>query len=473
MLVMLYGVLFVFFLLEPCPARPNGARSLEVVYKFKRTDIHIAVNSETQAGKVLLPVSNYYLRVNKTTQTQEKFPGVFFIRSSDRYMNRSEISSGSVVPSPFNLTSDGLLLTAGLMAEYNHDKFELVVVGLPGSGSTDEAIIKITVWISEPEDQLKILLNKTLEEVNEDVFAPLSGLVNVTTPYLLVPSGLKDFIDNKNLLFEDKCLLYIHVINPNKRDFVPVSEILRLIDEKYDILKTYYNASQSGIVSITPALQSFEGVVEPAVAALIALLVVVSVAFITTILSCCCLHYWPEKRRKHSSSKPPIPTNLGPEPVKVKAVENSKNGTDNPLWMERPTKPYEEQELTMKITEGDSPSPRTPSFTNGRSSSQHYMVAPLYNTYATIQKPVRYIRNKMRGADSYGTLMLGDEPGESSEYTNLDFNPNRSPPGPRIPGVKPAKLATSIDEPDTPNVFFGSTLTLNKSGEPQLVSDLL
>ncbi|KAK2717927.1 hypothetical protein QYM36_006650 [Artemia franciscana] len=405
MLVMLYGVLFVFFLLEPCPARPNGARSLEVVYKFKRTDIHIAVNSETQAGKVLLPVSNYYLRVNKTTQTQEKFPGVFFIRSSDRYMNRSEISSGSVVPSPFNLTSDGLLLTAGLMAEYNHDKFELVVVGLPGSGSTDEAIIKITVWISEPEDQLKILLNKTLEEVNEDVFAPLSGLVNVTTPYLLVPSGLKDFIDNKNLLFEDKCLLYIHVINPNKRDFVPVSEILRLIDEKYDILKTYYNASQSGIVSITPALQSFEGVVEPAVAALIALLVVVSVAFITTILSCCCLHYWPEKRRKHSSSKPPIPTNLGPEPVKVKAVENSKNGTDNPLWMERPTKPYEEQELTMKITEGDSPSPRTPSFTNGRSSSQHYM--------------------------------------------------------------------TSIDEPDTPNVFFGSTLTLNKSGEPQLVSDLL
>ena len=49
----------------------------------------------------------------------------YFIRSSNLFHMGSQISSGSVVPSPFHVTTDGRLLTESLMAEYNQDWFVL------------------------------------------------------------------------------------------------------------------------------------------------------------------------------------------------------------------------------------------------------------------------------------------------------------------------------------------------------------
>ena len=49
----------------------------------------------------------------------------YFIRSSNLFHMGSQISSGSVVPSPIHVTTDGRLLTESLMAEYNQDWFVL------------------------------------------------------------------------------------------------------------------------------------------------------------------------------------------------------------------------------------------------------------------------------------------------------------------------------------------------------------
>ncbi|KPJ12580.1 Cadherin-87A, partial [Papilio machaon] len=53
---------------------------------------------------------------------------LYVVAASHLYKFGAAHSSGSVVPSPFNITQDGVLMTAAFMSEYNQDRFVLDVI---------------------------------------------------------------------------------------------------------------------------------------------------------------------------------------------------------------------------------------------------------------------------------------------------------------------------------------------------------
>lgn len=73
---------------------------------------------------------------------------VYFIRASNLYKFGSNKSSGSIVPSPFNVTQAGKLVTANYMAEYNQDRFIVEVVAREIASPEREAVARVHVCIT-------------------------------------------------------------------------------------------------------------------------------------------------------------------------------------------------------------------------------------------------------------------------------------------------------------------------------------
>ena len=69
----------------------------------------------------------------------------YYIRASNLYKFGSNQSRGSIIPSPFNVTEDGKLVTANYMAEYNQDRFILDVVAREKAPPEREATTKVHV----------------------------------------------------------------------------------------------------------------------------------------------------------------------------------------------------------------------------------------------------------------------------------------------------------------------------------------
>ncbi|XP_013149297.1 PREDICTED: cadherin-87A-like, partial [Papilio polytes] len=52
----------------------------------------------------------------------------YALAASHLYKLGARRASGSVLPSPFNITQDGVLMTAAFMSEYSQDRFVLDVI---------------------------------------------------------------------------------------------------------------------------------------------------------------------------------------------------------------------------------------------------------------------------------------------------------------------------------------------------------
>lgn len=70
----------------------------------------------------------------------------YMVMASHLYRAGSNVSAGSVVPSPFSISPHGRLFTATLVAEYNQDRFLLEVVARETAQPFREA--KATVHVS-------------------------------------------------------------------------------------------------------------------------------------------------------------------------------------------------------------------------------------------------------------------------------------------------------------------------------------
>ena len=114
----------------------------------------------------------------------------------------------------------------------------------------------------------------------------------------------------------------------------------------------------------------------------------------------------------------------------------AQNSTENPLWIDKYVKPYEEQELSMRVA-SDSESPARLSNSGAASAASATTDQP--NPYATIQKPRRALPS----------IHLGDEVGESNDYYATLESPyqgiraSRSS-GPQIPGIHPSSSTSFI-----------------------------
>lgn len=79
------------------------------------------------------------LAENGTTQ--------YYIAASNLYKSGSTKSSGSIIPSPFNISGEGKIVTATFMAEYNQDRFILDVVAKEKAYPEREARAKVHVGV--------------------------------------------------------------------------------------------------------------------------------------------------------------------------------------------------------------------------------------------------------------------------------------------------------------------------------------
>ncbi|RZF35066.1 hypothetical protein LSTR_LSTR009658 [Laodelphax striatellus] len=373
------------------------------------------------------------------------------IVASHLFRGGSNVSSGSVVPSPFRISNAGRLKTATLVAEYNQERFQLDVVAREKTHPFREA--KATVWIYEDQQLIRVILSKTPEEVNRDKDKIVSILSNATRS-LVVVDDIKYHIDDLNHKHEDWCDMYLHVVDQRTFSIAMIPDILKVIDAQYDYLKDYYVGN--AIENVIPAhVNVRDESFDPAVASLIALLVVLFVGCVSVIIVCCCFRHWVVAE--------PMDMKASDMLIK-KAILDDLNTTENPLWIEQKLKLYEEQELTMQVfCEPDSTQMPTQATMERRDSADMSVVD---NTYDTIQHPAR------RGSvNTVLSLGAGDYATLGGSLLPID---NVSSHSQQMYEAALGFQGSTFQVPESGDLFrTRSELRVNKDGQPEFVSELI
>lgn len=431
----------------------------------------------------------------------------YSIRASNLFRPSESKSIGSIIPSPFNITQDGKLTTASLMAQYRRHRFILQVQAKEEAPPYRVAKCYVNIWVWEREDLVRVVLAQPPEEVvkgQEEIAAILSQVTGGTA----VVDEIRYHVDTDNTVKHERTDMLVHVVNRTDQ-VMAVPVVLKKFDEGYATLRN--NSHTFFIDNVYPAtIEAMEDEVDARLAGLIALMVVLFIGFISFVVVCCCLRYWvmtPSSRSSEHLIKRNIDEDLG------------LNTTENPLWVDQKLKMYEEQELTMQVmSEFDTtqvngqanPGQVVPSVTVDAEWSPERRASSIdlsqmdgqSNTYATIQKShggtLRSLQ--LRGLQQ-GTLTLGEEPGESNDYATLDhLRRPASAQGPKVPGVETPRspmnlnseyheLRTSFtgstfqppdianrplpDEPFALHSQMPRNITLNAQGEPVLVAELI
>ncbi|KAL1376738.1 hypothetical protein pipiens_016725 [Culex pipiens pipiens] len=299
---------------------------------FRQEVYYAGISSKASINELVTIVNatDRDLGVNSTME--------LFISGSFLYKYGATKTTGSIVPSPFTINQEGRITTATYMAEYNQDRFILDVIAKEVESPERVATTKVYVWIFNPEQLVRVILSRPPSEVHMDRDEIISELSNATQKMIIVDE-IRYHVDSLGRIRMDWCDMYFHAIDMNTQMIVPVEEILREIDAKYDFLQDY-NAGFS-IENVVPAYAAnVQDEFDLALAAIIALLIVLFVGAVSFIVLCCCLKHWVitipnETRRKDALIKKQIIEDL--------------NTTENPLWIEQKLKLYEEQELTMQV----------------------------------------------------------------------------------------------------------------------------
>ena len=202
----------------------------------------------------------------------------------------------------------------------------------------------IYLWIYEPNQQIKLVLNKDPMHVDANKENIIKELRNVTDNIVVI-DDIRYHVSPSEGLRRDMSDMFIHVVDSYSNTIIDPEVFVKSVDSNYDYLAVYYD--EVGIRQVLPAEVKEEKVVfDSNVIAFLALLIVLFVGLITFAVVSCCLKYWvftnkPQKLRGGDS----------PRPLKPGSVidDAPMGGTDNPLWIDQKYKAYEEQELTMTV----------------------------------------------------------------------------------------------------------------------------
>ncbi|CAL4115826.1 unnamed protein product, partial [Meganyctiphanes norvegica] len=414
--------------------------------KFVKDELYAGVSHEAGVGALV--------RMVEATDADAGENGTlsYSIRASNLYRLGETRTIGSIIPSPFNITKNGKLITASLMSQYRRQRFELEIQAKEEAPPHRVAICKVNVWVWQRADLVRLVLAQPPEEVvnnQEYIAATLSEVTSGTA----VVDQIRYHVDSQNTVNREWTDMLVHVVN-EQHQVKPITEVLTSLDHGYGILKNKTHTFH--IENLNAAyMEVVEEEVDARLAGLISLVIVLFIGFISFIVVCCCLRYWvmsPAGKSQEHLIKRNIDDDLG------------LNTTENPLWVEQKLKMYEEQELTMQVmSEFDAnavnQSAMNLNVSNGggqlqtsvldgdwmpehRGSIDMSHLDAASNTYATIQKShggtLRSLQ--LKALQSNGTLTLGEDPGESNDYATLDHLQQRGPTrhhltGPRVPGV--------------------------------------
>lgn len=394
---------------------------------FERTDYYAGINSMANINEFVAKVtaSDLDLGDNGTLH--------YYVAGAYLYKYGSLKPSGSIIPSPFNVTQDGKLVTSGYMAEYNQDRFSVEIVAKETAPPERYAMTRVHVWVFEPSQLIRVILSRPPEEVNRARDEIIGELSNATQSRVVV-DDIRYHVDASGHIRREWCDMYLHVVDSKTQTITPIPQVLRIIDAKYDFLKDYY--AGFAIENVVPAYAGIqEEPFDPALAALIALLVVLLVGAVTVTVVCCCLRHWvitvPNDIRKKDG-------------LIKKQIIDDLNTTENPLWIEQKLKLYEEQELTMQVFS----EPESGPVQDRRGSGVSVGIGDTSqdNTYATIQHPLPANRHRPTTPD----------------YTTLPGNHNNL-------YESAMGFQGSTFQPSSTVV---PQLTLDRDGQPQFVSAL-
>ena len=109
----------------------------------------------------------------------------YAIRSSNLYRAGSTESSGSLVSSPFEMKQNGRLVLSSLMTNFSQDQFVLEIVAQE-TRSNHRAEATVHLWIYEPEQLIKLVIDKPPMAVNTNKAGIVAELKNVTEEIVVV-----------------------------------------------------------------------------------------------------------------------------------------------------------------------------------------------------------------------------------------------------------------------------------------------
>ncbi|XP_037950631.1 cadherin-87A [Teleopsis dalmanni] len=336
---------------------------------FEKEIYYAGVNAKSTTNTLIIVVNATDADEGKNSKIE------YMIVASNLYKYGATKSTGSIVPSPFNISPEGRITTAAFMAEYNQDRFELEIVARELESPQRSARTKVNVWIYDASQLVRVILSRPPDEVYQEQEEIVAELRNATQHRIIVDE-IRFHVDRMGRIRMDWCDLFFHAVEPRTQQIAAVEDILKVIDTNYDYLRDYY--AGFAIENVVPAYTTIvQDEFDLAVAGLVALIIVLFVGVVSFIVLCCCLKHWNlsvpvENRRKEALIKKQIIEDL--------------NTTENPLWIEQKLKLYEEQELTMQVfSEPDhistSESPAQLDHRNNMELGHH----TVDNTYATIQ----------------------------------------------------------------------------------------
>ncbi|CAH2085946.1 unnamed protein product [Euphydryas editha] len=323
----------------------------------------------------------------------------YMVAASHLYKFGASQSSGSVVPSPFNVSQDGILTTATYMSEYNNDRFVLDIIAQELAPPHRQAKAQVYLWIIDRSSLIRMVVSRGCAAPADGVTRRLAAAARA-----LLVAGRRLPLVQADRRYDDWCEIHLHAVDPETYQVLPVDKVLETIDSKYDQLKDVYQEFGVETLIAASATSKAPENFDPALATLIALLIVLFTGIVTFIVVCACLKHWVIPPPSLQSSK-------GDSLARRRILEELST-TENPLWLETKLRPYEEQELTMNVF-GDQ---------NEQNAEQPTLPD---NTYATIAG----------GRGDYATL-AGDSP--TALHAALGFQGSTfKPPSPDTPEPPP------------------------------------
>ena len=146
-------------------------------------------------------------------------------------------SSGSLVPSPFDMEKNGRLILSSLVAEFTQDKF-VIDIEAKESASRHRTRARVHLWIYEPQQLIKLVVNMPPMQVNREKRSILAALKNVTQE-TVVQDEIKYHISPEGGLRRDMTDFYIHVVD-RENNIVDPDEVVEVVDSNYDTLSKVY-----------------------------------------------------------------------------------------------------------------------------------------------------------------------------------------------------------------------------------------
>ncbi|XP_076275389.1 cadherin 87A isoform X2 [Rhynchophorus ferrugineus] len=355
---------------------------------FKKTVYYAAVNAMASVNHFVANVTafdpDYGINGSLT----------YYIKASNLFKYHSNKSSGSIIPSPFNISQKGEIYTATYLAENNQHRFVVDVIAREDGFPEREAYAQVYVWVFEPEQLIRVIMSRPQEEVNKEKAEVIAELSNATQSLIIIDE-IRFHIGDGGRKNEEWTDMYILAVDPKTHTILPVPDVLKVIDSKYDFLKDYYTGF--AIENVVPAfVQERDESFNPMLAAFIALFIVIFVGIVSFIIVCCCLRHWVISPTDDLKKK---------DALIKKAIIDDLNTTENPLWIEQKLKIYEEQELTMQVF-----SEPEQGLANRRDSDDYI---PEDNTYATIQHPHK------RAASHVASMGVADDLGDYATLSGV------------------------------------------------------